>query len=186
MKKLLEDLVKCVDSLQAATGAERILLKLLQKLIKNLIENITKGQDIVSCCAYLKLTLETTILLKYLREKYRDNQEGALRELQIRSRKGQSFSIRMLTDSKHIVGRIKKEILNTYLDVCRFVHPSSDLINVLLKYQNNFDSILQDLVIRVSDYVLYLLLLTFGKNENICRVCLSYNLQRCSKYCSRS
>ncbi len=184
MRKLLEDLYKCLISITSGAGPEAILLRFLRGVIRRLLELLDRGLDLISCCAYLKLILETVILLRYLREKYGNNAEAAFRELQSRSRRGQSFSIRMVTDSKHIAGRVKKEILNTYLDVCQFVHPSSTLVNALLKDQEDYD-IVQELVRRVSDYVLYLLLLTFGKNEHICEVCSEYGLQRCSKYCSR-
>ncbi len=184
MKELLAHFLNFIKRINPRSNYEHTVLKFLEKILSRLYEEFN-NLNIIEKHLYLKLIMETIIQLKYFVEKYGTNDERIDRELHLRSRKGQSFSIRMLVNSKHLAGRIKREILETYLDICSFVHPSHVLISSIVRESKEYEKILKYNISRTIDYCSYILMLIFGKDSEMCKICIDNNLPRCSKYCTR-
>ncbi|NPB00133.1 MAG: hypothetical protein GXO10_02045 [Crenarchaeota archaeon] len=183
MITLIREVLKVLDELSRSVETEyekKILL-----IIKNILESYEKCYNcnnkisITILSFLLKLCLEIAFQLKYFKDKFSNRPvEDFIRELYKRSKKGSSFSIRMLTDSKNIPGKFKKDFLKTYLKICEYVHPSYNLI-----FSNIDRSIIDNIFQRFVDILLYILLLCYGPRDDICRICLSNDLYYCSRRC---
>ena len=130
----------------------------------------------------LKLCLEIMFQLKYFKDKYdKDLEDNFIRELSKRSRKGSSFSIRMLTESKGIPGKYKKDFLKIYLKICSYVHPSYEF---LLSEQQKIN--VDNLLLEFLDVLLYVLLTCYGPEGRTCDICREHGLKHCLRKCSRA
>ncbi len=183
VEDLVRDVRRVLERFQAnlKTSYERSVINLIVRLLECSYRCSRCCRDIPSISySLLKLSLELIFQLRYFLEKYGTEKiEYFLKDLSRRSKRGSSFSIRMITDSRNIAGRVKREILNTYLQICEYVHPSLKLLMNpdISEYAKHMH--------KVVDIVMYTILMSYGTVNEICELCRRYSLERCEKYCSR-
>ncbi len=183
MITLIEKTKTVLDNLLVSACSEYEKRALL--MIKNILNSFEKCYEcsnelsIIILFFLLKLCIEIIFQLKYFKDRFSEKSiEDFIRDLHKRSRRGSSFSIRMLTDSRDIPGKFKKDFLRTYLKICEYVHPSYSMF-----FSNIDKRIIDDVLLDFLDTMLYVLLTCYGRRDDICEICLSYSLYHCSRKC---
>ncbi|NPA70342.1 MAG: hypothetical protein GXO26_05975 [Crenarchaeota archaeon] len=176
MRNILDNLLLNVQSEYEKKAL--IILKNLLTLFEKCYKCVDKFSTII-LFFLMKLCLEIAFQLKYFKDKFSNKSvEEFIKDLYRRSRRGSSFSIRMLTDSKDIPGKFKKDFLKIYLKICEYVHPSYSII-----FSNIDKNIVEELFRDFLDTLLYILLACYGRRDDLCNICLEYSLYHCSRRC---
>ncbi len=158
----------------------KVIPRLVDKMRKAILEN-----DIIVIAVTAKLIIEYISQIKYLIDKFGHNEDKFQLDIKRRTRKGQSFSIRMITDAKGIPGPIKKYILSVYLHFAKYVHPSEDLTFILTSdrdVQMYVQKILQE-IHKLLDVTLYIYIAMYGASADLCALCYDISLEKCLKKC---
>ncbi len=124
--QLRECLLKCPLEGDYARKAWRIhVVNQLDALVKEALHC-----HILGAYRCLKFILEIAFQSVYLKEKYGDrlDSDEAFRDLQRRSKKAMSFSVRMITDMKGLPGPYKRKFLRAYLRLGEYTHPSFNVL----------------------------------------------------------
>jgi len=160
------------------------ILKLMAKELHYALDNL-KYRHYADFMRNLKVILESAIILTYYFTKYRHQEEYLLKEVHRRSRAATTFNIKMIGKIKGLHGIIKKEIINAYLKVSEYSHPTNGLSRIhedTLKYLSE----MYKLVNEVVDYVIYLFLLLCRDGvKKFKDAVVALNLRRSGKYIRR-
>ncbi len=160
---------------------EKRIISMLIEILRSVLKcyNCENSLRINIVSFLFKFSMELIFQLKYFKDKLsKKTVEEIMKELSRRSRRGASFSIRMLTDARDIPGKYKKDFLRIYLRICNNVHPS---YSALLSKSGEDD--IKMLFIDFLDVLLYMLILCYGRREDICEICRSLSLYHCSRRC---
>ncbi len=181
--QLLRKITEIISRETYSTSYEKkiwtnVVPKLLGRLCRALEE-----KDLLQIALYSKLIVEYLAQIKYLRDRYNNDDEKFFSDLRKRTRRGQSFSIRMITDAKNVPGPIKRKILNVYLYFAQFVHPSENLTSYLVASSGNLPVDLICYLSRLLDVILYLYMLMYGIRDSLCDLCVRGSFEMCSKRC---
>ena len=188
--KVLSLLKKLQEALTGRAYSTSYESKVWRQVIPTLISKLCKAiteRDIIQVALLLKLLIEYFSQVKYFIDRFSHDDDKFMLDLRRRSRRGQSFSIRMITESKNVPGPVKKKLVNLYLEVSKFVHPSEELTVALTseRREDLFWEIISS-VDSIVDLLLYLYMSVYGVSESVCKLCLEYSLERCLKRCVRS
>ncbi len=175
---VLEKTIKLIHSNMGNPLTSRALM-LAKKIIGNAKANLEQGH-LLDYIRDLRLLLETCIQLSYLNLKHRGNVEAALRELSRRKKTASVFNAKMITKIPLIHGSIKTRVLQLYLELAEYSHPSERL----LKVEEAKDKIIE-FTRSVVDYSIYILLVAFNAKDRartIIDEAKKYNLERTLRY----
>ncbi len=175
---VLEKTVKLIHNSIENPLTNRALM-LTKKIIDNARSNLEQGH-LLDYIRDLRLLPETCIQVSYLNLKHRGNTESALRELSRRRKTASIFNAKMITKMPLVHGSIKNRVLQLYLELAKYSHPSERL----LKVEESEDRVIE-FTRSVVDYSVYILLIAFNAKDyarTIMDEAKKYNLERTLRY----
>ena len=167
----------CKECLASNTYLEMLWCRLIKKEVELMINNL-KHNHHLDVARSLKLLLECGIQSLYLYSKYEGDSDKIFKELRRRSRLGVSFNMSMISRIPNLNPRVKKELVKTYLEVSKYVHPTIELLN----YEEGIA--LKQLITRSLDMTTYLACRICGKEKVLAvkSLILELGLERSAKY----
>ncbi len=123
--------------------------RLLCSVLGELTECLRCGLK-AACAALAKLSMEVAVQSAYYRL-MGVSVEEAVRRISVRSRAAASFTASMIKSLRGVHGQRKKWILNTYLKVASYVHPSTKLHKA-----GSTVALPSELLLQVLDVIAYL------------------------------
>ncbi len=199
-RDLLLETLKCLElmnrDLKYITHYEELIwCKLVPMLLKKLVKDI--DERIVANIAFdLKMLIESVVQATYLLLKHKFNEVSIRSELSRRTKTAATFTAKMITELPNTPGPIKRQILNMYLKVSEYTHPTLKLLeraHLLLNTQSRED--IEKEVIEITkgviDIVMYLYLRLYRKQIPLIALSIvnnlsyNYSLSRTFKYLSK-
>ncbi|RLF15760.1 MAG: hypothetical protein DRJ66_03920 [Thermoprotei archaeon] len=135
--------------------------KSLIKALELTSNYIGKG-DVFLSYTTLRISLELAIQLNYVIWKSIKERKDAIDILKDLSRKGKSFSLKMIKSVPGLAGVYRKQIAKTYIKVAEYVHPS---YNMLMRFHeremnekdfHTFRDVIDFIMLIISHHVPYI------------------------------
>jgi len=196
-EQLVLDTIKCLNlvhkDLKYNTVYESLIWnKLIPLLMEKLAKDISERRNI-DIAFDLKLIIESAIQATYLLLKHKFNEINIKRELSRRTKTASIFTAKMIAELPNTPGPIKKQILNIYLKISEYTHPTlriMERISAMITL-SDLDPDIRELIKETVDLTIYLLLRLY--KEQVSALTLSilnnlsytYGLNRTKKYLSK-
>ncbi len=196
-EQLVLDIIKCLNlvhkDLKYNTVYESLIWnKLIPLLMEKLAKDISERRNI-DIAFDLKLIIESAIQATYLLLKHKFNEINIKRELSRRTKTASIFTAKMIAELPNTPGPIKKQILNIYLKISEYTHPTlriMERISAMITL-SDLDPDIRELIKETVDLTMYLLLRLY--KEQVSALTLSilnnlsytYGLNRTKKYLSK-
>ena len=193
-RQLVLDTVKCLNlvrkDLKHNTIYESLIwIRLIPSLLEKLAKDINEKRNI-DIALDLKLIIESAVQATYLLLRHKFNEMNIRRELSRRTKTASIFTAKMITELPNTPGPIKKHILNIYLRISEYTHPSQKIMEKtsVIIATNNLDPDIRELIKETIDLTIYLFLRLYRKRVPALVLSLlnnlsyTYGLNRTKKY----
>jgi len=196
-EQLVLDTIKCLNlvykDLKHNTIYESLIWgRLIPFLLEKLAKDVNEKRNI-DIAFDLKLIIESAIQATYLLLKHKFNEANIRRELSRRTKTASIFTAKMITELPNTPGPIKKQILNIYLRISEYTHPTQKIMEKIstIATTNSLDPDVRELIKETIDLTMYLFLRLYRKQVPALTLSIlnnlsyTYGLNRTKKYLSK-